>query len=116
MMQWYGSLQNRLQENMPAIKPQLGMGATEILYTDRHAYEVIAVKDERHCTVRQYECKIKEGTSWYDQEYDYISNPRGRVVNLFLTKKGKWVQRYPSGRYGNTFRMGIADEYYDPSF
>lgn len=116
MSEMYGSLQNRLQERMVQPMPEIGMGATELLYTDRNAYEVIAVKDARHCTVREYDCKLKEGSDWLDQDYEFISNPKNRTANLFLTKKGRWVQRYDNGYYGNYFRLGVADQYRDPSF
>lgn len=32
---------------------KVGTGVTEILYSDRHAYEVIAVKDQNHFTIRR---------------------------------------------------------------
>lgn len=54
MSKWYGNLDNRIMEN--ARQPEeivVGMGATEIFYSDRHAYEIIEVKDQKHITVRQ---------------------------------------------------------------
>ena len=32
---------------------KVGTGVTEVLYSDRHAYEVIAVKDQNHFTIRR---------------------------------------------------------------
>ena len=54
-MKLYGSLQNRLMEGKDFTNGNIkvGTGVTEILYSDRHAYEVIAVKDQNHFTIRR---------------------------------------------------------------
>lgn len=54
-MKLYGSLQNRLVEGRDFTNGNIkvGTGATEVLYSDRHAYEVIAVKDQNHFTIRR---------------------------------------------------------------
>lgn len=54
-MKLYGSLQNRLMEGRDFTNGDIkvGTGVTEVLYSDRHAYEVIAVKDQNHFTIRR---------------------------------------------------------------
>ena len=54
-MKLYGSLQNRLVEGRDFTNGNIkvGTGVTEVLYTDRHAYEVTAVKDQNHFTIRR---------------------------------------------------------------
>ena len=54
-MKLYGSLQNRLMEGRDFTDGDIkvGTGVTEVLYSDRHAYEVIAVKDQNHFTIRR---------------------------------------------------------------
>lgn len=54
-MKLYGSLQNRLVEGRDFTygNIKVGTGVTEVLYSDRHAYEVIAVKDQNHFTIRR---------------------------------------------------------------
>ena len=54
-MKLYGSLQNRLVEGRDFTNGniEVGTGVTEVLYSDRHAYEVIAVKDQNHFTIRR---------------------------------------------------------------
>lgn len=54
-MKLYGSLQNRLVEGRDFTNGgiKVGTGVTEVLYSDRHAYEVIAVKDQNHFTIRR---------------------------------------------------------------
>lgn len=113
----YGSLTNILRARERGKKPEVGMGCTEILWTDRHALEIIAVKDDRHCTARYYDTKRTDSNGMSEcQDYQYISNPNNRTVELFLTKKGEWRERYPDRSYGNRFAIGYAEEYYDYSF
>lgn len=54
-MKLYGSLQNRLMEGKDFANGDIkvGTGVTEVSYSDRHAYEVIAVKDQNHFTIRR---------------------------------------------------------------
>ena len=54
-MKLYGSLQNRLMEGKDFTNGNIkvGTGVTEVLYSDRHAYEVIAVTDQNHFTIRR---------------------------------------------------------------
>ena len=54
-MKLYGSLQNRLTEGKDFTNGDIkvGTGVTEVSYSDRHAYEVIAVKDQNHFTIRR---------------------------------------------------------------
>ncbi|NCC68757.1 MAG: hypothetical protein EOM14_11305 [Clostridia bacterium] len=95
-IKYYGSLQNRMMEQCAAVSPVIGMGATELCYSDRHAFEVTAIKDERHITVKS----VRDG-------YE---------VNLFLTKQGAWREKYADSSLGNTFNLGHSSEYSDPSF
>lgn len=66
-MKLYGSLQNRLVEGRDFTygNIKVGTGVTEVLYSDRHAYEVIAVKDQNHFTIRRMKA-IPDG--------EYMSN------------------------------------------
>ena len=112
-MRWYGSLQNRLLEMTKSQEPVIGMGATEIYYSDRKAFEVIEVKDERHVTVRRLKTNLVG--SYYGQDYTYESDPNGITKNLYLTKSGKWKERI-GRQYGNVFFVGHAEEYEDPTF
>lgn len=114
---WYGSLQNRLGERAKSPKPEVGMGATEFYWSDREPWEIIAVKDDRHITVRTLGTKRIDSNGMSEcQDYEYYSDPNGRTAELFLTNKGRWVERI-GRRYGcNTFVIGYAEKYYDYSF
>jgi hypothetical protein len=86
---WYGSFQNRLEENrMFCDKIEIGTGMTEYSYSDRHAYEVVEVKDQKHITVRRLDHKhIGDGSM--DNNWELISNPENPTYEM--TKRGdKW--------------------------
>lgn len=84
---WYGSLQNRLEENnMFCEEITVGMGMTEYLYSDRHPYEVIGVFDQKHVVVRLLDHKPKG--ECYSNEWELISNEKNPTY--VLTKRGKY--------------------------
>ena len=82
---WYGSLNNRVEENKQFCdKIEVGTGMTEYSWSDRHAYEVTAVKDQKHVTVREYDAKhVGEA---YTNKWELVSNPENPELNL--TKRG----------------------------
>lgn len=90
MSKWYGSLNNRLEENrMFCDEIKIGTGMTEYSYSDREAYEVIAVADQKHVTVRRYDHKLKGGA--YSNDWELISNPNNSEIEM--VKRGDyWYQ------------------------
>jgi hypothetical protein len=114
--QWYGSLQNRLMERHTQVVPEVGMGVTELLYSDREPYEIVEITDDRHIKVRSLDYKISEGKNYYDQVYDLFSNKENHIIALFKTKKGEWREKKGRSLGCNRFVIGYADKYEDPSF
>lgn len=118
-MKWYGNLNNRFMENCRGAKPEVGMGVTQCLWSDRHPWEVIAVKDDRHITIRELDSKRIDHNGMSEcQEYEYFSNPNNRVYELFRTKRGKWVIRVGTRGVDDSYGwyIGRAEEYYDFTF
>ena len=75
MAKWYGNIMNRLEEDKqfcPEIK--VGTGMTEYHWSDRTAYEVIAVRDQKHVTVRELDYRAKNPGKM-DNEWELFSNP-----------------------------------------
>ena len=118
MNKLYGSLQNRLQERSSSdIIPEVGMGATELCYSDRHAYEITKIIDARHILVRRLDYKRTDTNGISEiQEYEFTSNSSFPEETLFKTHKGKWKQRIGSHGEGNVFLLGVKEEYRDPTF
>ena len=127
-MKWYGSVTNRIEERMEGAKPEVGMGVTEYFWSDREAYEIIEVIDEKHFKMRKYDVK-NVGSGYGDNSWELISNPDGYVYEMVF-RYGKWYEKYqkiyydengnkhPDG-YGfrkKNIRIGVADYYYDFEF
>lgn len=72
-MKFYGSVNNRLEENkMYCNEIKVGTGMTEYYWSDRHAYEVVKVIDQKHIVVREYDHKhIGEA---YENKWELVSN------------------------------------------
>ena len=85
---WYGSLNNRLDENKQFCEEiKVGTGVTEYFYSDRHAYEVVEVIDQKHVSIREYDHKKKNGPG-FDNDWELISNEKNPVTKL--VKRGKY--------------------------
>ena len=84
---WYGSINNRLEENRQFVEEiKVGTGMTEYFWSDRHAYEVVEVKDQKHVKVREYDHKhVGEA---YTNDWELISDESKPVQSL--TKRGKY--------------------------
>ena len=100
MARLYGSLNNRLEENKyyngTNNNLEVGTLATVYYYSDRHAYEVVEVKDQKHIKIRQLEAKRIDNNGMSDsQHYEYSSNEKNSIIELENTKYGwKQVTRY----------------------
>lgn len=85
---WYGSLNNRLEENRMFCETiEVGTGMTEYYYSDRHAYEVVEVKDQKHIKVREYDHK-HIGDGCMDNNWELVSNENKPVREM--TKRGNY--------------------------
>jgi hypothetical protein len=86
-MEMYGNLMNRLAENkMFCEEIVVGMGMTEYSWSDREAYEVIEVKDQKHVVVRRYDHRlIGEAMS---NQWELISNEDNPCIEM--AKRGKY--------------------------
>lgn len=87
---WYGSLDNRVAENKQYCdKIEVGTGMTEYSWSDRHAYEVTRVKDQKHVWVREYD--VKHVGEAYTNKWELISNPDN--AEEYMTKRGNYWYR-----------------------
>lgn len=144
---WYGSLNNRLEENKQFCKEiVVGTGVTEYYYSDRRAYEVVEVQDQKHVSIREYDHKakgepmsnswelisneenpviklVKRGDFWYRSVTASIEhvNSEDFNVKMWLLHNGFDIEKIrKSGKQTKYHKMnvsfGIADYYYDYSF
>jgi hypothetical protein len=75
--------------------PVVGKGATILMYSDRHAYEVIEVSNNGNsCVIREMDATFV-GSGYGDEKYTYQSNPENHTKNLeWNSKKQKWGEVY----------------------
>ena len=88
-MAWTGNIINRIsEERMFCDEIKVGTGMTEYSYSDRDAYEVVAVKDQKHITVREYDHRLKDGAPPYSNDWELISDPSKPECDM--VKRGKY--------------------------
>lgn len=107
-----GSLINHIMAGETSPAPKVGDGATELCWTDRHPYTIVAISASgKTVTVRRDVAKRIDSNGMSEsQEYEYSRDPNGSLVKLRQGKDGAWKHK---GRY---FRLGEREEYYDHSF
>lgn len=88
MTRWYGSINNRIMENgKDAEEITVGMGVTEFFWSDRHAYEVIKVIDQKHIYIRELK-HIHVGDCHMDNNWRLESDPTR--PEILVVKRGKY--------------------------
>ena len=108
----YGSLVNAIGNQTKPLKPEVGMGVTELMYSDRHPYTVVEIISEKRIKVAPDDTKrIDENGCSESQEYEYIQNRNAPRIELFLNKWGRWKRKGDSE--GSTFLIGKREEFYD---
>lgn len=86
-MKLYGSYQNRILEDREFCNEiTVGTGMTEFSYSDRKAYEVIEVTDQKHVRVRLLD-HVHIGDGCMDNNWKLVSNPNNPV--RAMVKRGK---------------------------
>jgi hypothetical protein len=107
--------------------PAYGMGATELLWSDRHACTITnvqLVRGKTIITVQRDYAKVVSGSAHDGSAaYEYAPNPNGSESHYRLEANGNWqgvVISQQTGRWGKAgsrgLRIGERQEYYDPSF
>lgn len=113
-----GSLFNNLYGNGTQTTPEVGMGATRLLWTDRVACTIIEVsKSGKQITVQRDKATRTDGNGMSDaQSYNYTSDPKGETSIYTLRKNGAWVRKGDGHKTGERLLIGTRREYYDFSF
>jgi hypothetical protein len=106
---WYGSIVNRMMEGATEIKPEVGMGATELMHSDREPYTIVEIKSANRILVQRDDYKRIDNNGMSEsQQYEYTPNQKASKVELIKTKYG-WKQFKGSTRYA----IGYRNRYYD---
>ena len=96
------------------IKPEVGMGCTECLYTDTHACTITKVSESgKTLWYKEDIAKVVKGsTQDGSAEYEYMEDEKGYEKKATLRKDG----RFRATGTNFTIVIGVRREYYDPSF
>ena len=109
-----GSLVNHLLSRTEDRQPQVGDGATELCWSDRHAYTVVEVKSAKTIVVqRDTSTRVDTNGMSESQVYTFARNEFARKATLRQAKNGGW---YEGGMKGRRFLIGEREEYHDYSF
>jgi hypothetical protein len=112
MAKWFGSLNNRFMEDEAPKKPEVGMGATALMYSDRHAYTIVDVVSEKLILVQRDKATRTDRNGMDEQQsYAYVADTTVEHVAVRLCKDGRW--RNGTMKNGTVFVIGYRDEHYD---
>lgn len=96
--------------------PQVGMGATEYVGSDRYPYTVILIVSPKKIVVRRDDFRRTDNNGMSEsQTYDYIQTPDGEETTLTLRRNGRWVPEGTAMKDGHWF-IGERSAYQDPCF
>ncbi|HEY5268681.1 MAG TPA: hypothetical protein VII94_06215 [Candidatus Saccharimonadales bacterium] len=100
------------------IEPEVGMGATVIMWSDRHAYTIVSVSLDKKKISIQKDTVISIGNNGpgFSQEYEYFPNLNGNIIFASLRKDGSYVVVGESLKNGTRIGIGYRREFYDYSF
>lgn len=90
--------------------PEVGMGATMSVGSDRYAYTIVEVSESGKTIIIQADDAVNKGDYYGVQDWVYTPNPRGPVRTARLSKSGYYLQG------GSFVFIGYRDHYMDPSF
>ena len=114
-----------ISDSFRSAKPTVGMPATFLSFTDRHAGTVSEIISPKKIRVERCDYKVTNEVKNYGDnvEYEYLprsveelnEKPEGSIYTL--RKNGKWIMQGASmDQTGLSVMLGAREEYYDPHF
>lgn len=117
-----GSFFNHMMSGAKAL-PDTEKGATILHWTDREAYFVISVsEDKKRCTIERPKVIRTDKLGMSDQQdYEYQKSENPIRHDLVFRYGGWWIDNKEKGAYGSRYEkvniaFGFMREYYDFSF
>lgn len=105
---WYGNITNRLEENRQLVDEiRVGDGVTEYFYSDRHPYEVVAVKNQKNISIRPLDHKPAKDDEHMTNNWILISNEDRPVSDI--TKRGNYWYRVATLTYDEYIEIKEGD-------
>jgi hypothetical protein len=113
-----GSLVNHLYSAAVPPVPVVGMGATILCWSDRHACTIVAVENNgKRIGLREDKATRTDSYGMSDcQQYKYETRPGTAEQWFTLRKNGAFVAEGEPLKNGQRCIVGIRDHHYDYSF
>lgn len=109
------SLTNALMAASAQPKPEPGMGATIVMYTDLHACTIIDVTKMAVTIMEDIATRTDANGMSESQDYSYAFNVKAKPQVFTRRKTGRYVRRGERVN-GTHLVIGTRDHYIDPSF
>lgn len=110
-----GSLVNYIHGNTVSKTPEVGMGATELRWSDREPLTIHKVEGKKLWASYDKAERIDDNGMSECQEYEYSNENTEDYWMLFtLRKDGRWHKG--TTLQGTALRIGQREKYYDFSF
>lgn len=103
-MKLQGSLINCMMSNNNT-KPEVGKGATILLYSDRHAYEVVEVINDKKAIIQRYDVRTNP---YGEQNYTYDTLLPYKDTIVF--RYGSWWKEFDTIVYTDEFYKILSNE------
>lgn len=99
------------------VVPEVGMGATVIMWSDRYAVTIVEVSPNGKSVKVQSDNYKRTDTNGMseNQSYEFSPNPDAPITTYTLRKNGRWVHQ-GSSMNGQGLAIGFRDAYHDFSF
>lgn len=113
-----GSLVNKIMSESKHPTPEVGMGATICMWSDRHAGTIVRVSKSGKEIDFQYDeaHRVDKNGISESQEYEYKRNPDASILTFTLRKDGRWVMKGEPTHNGRSLAIGFREKYYDFTF
>lgn len=112
-MRVFGNLNNRLMENIAPAVPEVGMGATILSFSDRHAATVVEILTPKKVVIQRDNAKRTDSNGMSEsQDYEFTPDPNGAKIIITLRKNGRWLEQKGS----TVVNLGRRSAYHDFSF
>jgi hypothetical protein len=97
--------------------PVVGMGATILMWTDRHAATVVEVINAKTIVIQQDRATRADDNGMSDaQSWTFEPNPDAPRTTYTKRSNGAWVRKGEPAKGGSRIAVGVRSEHYDFSF
>jgi hypothetical protein len=107
-----------LKDVVTKLEPEVGMGATVVMWSDRYAATIVEVsKDKKSVVIQEDNADRTDNRGMCDsQEYSYSPNPEASKQTFTLRKNGRWVREGEPLKNGTSILINVRVHHYDYSF